>query len=357
MRVLAALSGGVDSAVAAAAMVHAGHQVTGAYLALNRTASKSRANGENSGQVDEANEARAVADILGIDFQVWDASKQFEEQVVEGFVAEYAAGRTPNPCVRCNRLIKLRLLQTKATALGFDAICTGHYARLCLKDDQVQLRRSKDRAKDQSYVLAAVEAKVLSRCLFPLGDMTSKAEVRAQARSLGLPAAAKPDSVDICFIADGDVQGFLRQRLGAQAGVVLDQTGTVVGHHDGAYGFTVGQRRGLALGDPDPTGRPRYVTAVDVPGGLVRVGLAEDLAVESFGLSQLSWLVPQPGPVFETEVQVRAHGRVYPCHLTWQEQDRGNVALDQPIGALAAGQSAVFYRGDLVIAHGLVERD
>src|SRR5882757_746269 len=280
LRVLAAMSGGVDSATAAARAVDAGHEVTGVHLALSRNPSSYRTGARGCCTLEDARDARRAADVIGIPFYVWDMAERFHRDVVEDFVAEYAAGRTPNPCLRCNEKIKFAALLDKALALGFDAVCTGHYARLSHQaDGTAVLRRAVDAGKDQSYVLAVLSAEQLAHAMFPVGD-TPKALIRAEAAERGLSVAAKPDSHDICFIPTGDTAGWLTERLGARPGPVVDAaSGAVLGEHAGVHGFTVGQRRGLGLGQPAPDGRPRYVLAIEPVSGTVRVGPAEALDV------------------------------------------------------------------------------
>ena len=248
MRVVAAMSGGVDSAVAAGRMLDAGHEVVGVHLALSQSAATLRESARGCCTIEDAGDARRVADVLGIPFYVWDMAARFKRDVMEDFVAEYAAGRTPNPCLRCNEKIKFAALLDKALALGFDAVATGHYAQIVERADGArELHRAVDQAKDQSYVLGVLTADQLARAFFPLGD-TTKPEIRAEARDRGFYVASKPDSHDICFIADGDTRGWLSRRLGEQPGDIVDaESGEVVGAHDGAYGYTVGQRRGLGL--------------------------------------------------------------------------------------------------------------
>src|SRR5438046_469665 len=259
LRVLAAMSGGVDSATAAARAVDAGHEVTGVHLALAANPKTYRSGARGCCTLEDARDARRAADVIGIPFYVWDLAERFHEDVVDDFVAEYAAGRTPNPCLRCNEKIKFAAVLDRALALGFDAVVTGHHARI---DGQGRLRRSVDPGKDQSYVLAVLTPQHLARSIFPLGDST-KAAVRAEAAARGLAVADKPDSHDICFIADGDTRGWLRSRLGEAPGDIVDgATGEVLGRHAGAYAHTVGQRKGLGLDRPAPDGRPRYVLSV-----------------------------------------------------------------------------------------------
>src|ERR1700735_2577552 len=216
LRVLAAMSGGVDSAVAAARAADAGHDVTGVHLALSRNPSSYRTGARGCCTLEDARDARRAADVIGIPFYVWDMAERSHHDVVEDFVAEYAAGRTPNPCLRCNEKIKFAAVLDRALGLGFDAVVTGHHARL----RNGQLMRSVDAAKDQSYVLAVLDRSQLAHSIFPIGDST-KAQVRAEAAAAGLAVATKPDSHDICFIPDGDTRGFLTARLGARTGTIV----------------------------------------------------------------------------------------------------------------------------------------
>jgi tRNA-specific 2-thiouridylase len=309
VRVLAAMSGGVDSAVAAARAVEAGHDVVGVHLALSAKPGTLRTGSRGCCTIEDAHDARRAADILDIPFYVWDFAERFTEEVVETFVGEYAAGRTPNPCVTCNEKIKFEALLEKAMALGFDAVCTGHYARLSVVDGVPELRRSADEGKDQSYVLASLTPEQLRHAMFPLGDSV-KADVRVEAERRGLPVARKPDSHDICFIPDGDTRSFLEKRLGQRPGDLVDaETGAVLGRHTGVHGFTVGQRKGLGIDAPAPDGRPRYVLALEPVSGTVKVGSAKDLAVSRIEADRPIWPseTPLDGPT-ECVAQVRAHG-------------------------------------------------
>src|SRR5258708_7925613 len=245
------MSGGVDSAVASARAVAAGHDVTGVHFALARNPQTYRTGARGCCTLEDARDARRAADVIGIPFYVWDLAERFHEDVVDDFVAEYAAGRTPNPCVRCNEKIKFAAVLDRALALGFDAVVTGHHAR---RDDQGRLRRSVDSAKDQSYVLAVLTPHQLAHSVFPLGGST-KAQVRAEAARRGLAVADKPDSHDICFIADGDTRGWLRERLGtAPRGIGDAGPGEGARQHEGSNAFTVGQRKGVPPGRPAPGG-------------------------------------------------------------------------------------------------------
>jgi tRNA-specific 2-thiouridylase len=350
MRVLAAMSGGVDSAVAAARARDAGHDVTGVHLALARNPQTYRTGARGCCTLEDSRDARRAADVIGIPFYVWDMAEQFHENVVDDFVAEYAAGRTPNPCLRCNEKIKFTAVLDRAVALGFDAVVTGHHARLGADG---LLRRSVDMAKDQSYVLAVLTRAQLDRSVFPLGDST-KTQVRAEAAQRGLAVAEKPDSHDICFIADGDTRGFLASRLGEAPGDIVDaHTGAKLGTHNGAFGFTVGQRKGLDLRVPAPDGRPRYVLSITPKTNTVTVGSHEDLAVDRVTATRPVWTGgPQPDGPIECEVQLRAHGSVVPAVVT-VEGDAFTAELRTPARGIAPGQAMVAYRtdpgGDIVL--------
>jgi tRNA-uridine 2-sulfurtransferase len=277
---------------------------------------------------------------------------------VADFVAEYAAGRTPNPCLRCNEKIKFTAVLDRAVALGFDAVVTGHHARL---GPDGLLRRSVDAAKDQSYVLAVLTRAQLDRSIFPLGDST-KTQVRAEAATRGLAVADKPDSHDICFIADGDTQGFLAARLGSTPGDIVDSTtGTVLGQHEGAHGYTIGQRKGLHLDRPAADGRPRYVLSITPVTNTVVVGPAAALDVSTVRADRAVWtgLASAP-PSIRAEVQMRAHGQ--PTAAVVRAADDGTVVaeLDSPVRGIAPGQALVAYRpdpaGDIVLGSATITR-
>jgi tRNA-specific 2-thiouridylase len=352
MRVLAAMSGGVDSAVAAARVVEAGHEVVGVHLALSRQPATLRTGARGCCTAEDAHDARRAADVLGIPFYVWDLSEQFAEAVVDDFVAEYQAGRTPNPCLRCNETIKFSALLDKAVALGFDALATGHYARVVEVEaggrPRRELHRAADPAKDQSYVLGVLTVDQLARAVFPLGDSV-KGDVRAEAARRGLAVADKPDSHDICFIADGDTRGWLERRLGAQPGEIRDETGAIVGDHQGAYGFTVGQRKGLRIGHPAPDGRPRYVLDVQPVTNTVVVGPAEALDVTGLVAERPRWCSAVPSGPVEVDVQVRAHGEPAPAVAQAGQDGTVQIQLRTPLRGVAPGQAAVLYAGTRVL--------
>jgi tRNA-uridine 2-sulfurtransferase len=348
VRVLAAMSGGVDSAVAAARLVEAGHEVTGVHLALSRNPELFRSGSRGCCSLADANDARRAADVLGIPFYVWDFSDQFAEEVVADFVFEYAAGRTPNPCLRCNEKIKFAALLERGIGLGFDAVATGHYARLERRQDAVSLYRAAEPAKDQSYVLGVLSAHQLRRCEFPLGDVTSKADLRAEAAARGLLVADKPDSHDICFIPTGDTAGFLNDRLGQRSGQIVDSDGEVLGAHLGYHQFTVGQRHGLHLSVPASDGRPRYVVGVDPVANTVTVGPKSALAVRTLQGIRPTWTEAPVLGSWRGLVQVRAHGEPMPATIAASD-DAVRVVLDTPAFGIAPGQAAVCYDGERVV--------
>ena len=350
MRVLVAMSGGVDSSVAAARMVDAGHDVVGVHLALSTAPGTLRTGSRGCCSKEDAGDARRVADILEIPFYVWDFADRFKEDVIDDFVESYARGETPNPCVRCNEKIKFSALSARALALGFDTVATGHYARL----SDGRLRRAVDYDKDQSYVLAVLTAEQLRHAAFPVGD-TAKPAIREEAAARGLAVADKPDSHDICFIPSGDTQAFLGARIGVRRGSVVDAAGTVLAEHDGVHGFTIGQRKGLGIGGPGPDGQPRYVTAIDAETATVTVGAAADLDVSELTGQRPVFTsgVAFTAPV-ECEVQVRAHGETVPAVAELLDGELA-VALSTPLRGVAPGQTLVLYRpsdadGDEVLA-------
>jgi tRNA-specific 2-thiouridylase len=341
MRVLTAMSGGVDSSVAAARMVDAGHDVVGVHLALSQAPGTLRTGSRGCCSKEDAGDARRVADVLGIPFYVWDFADKFKEDVIDDFVSSYARGETPNPCVRCNERIKFSALAVRALALGFDAVATGHYARL----SDGRLRRAVDKDKDQSYVLAVLTSSQLRHAAFPIGD-TPKPQIRAEAARRGLAVADKPDSHDICFIPSGDTRAFLGARIGVRSGSVVDQRGTVLATHDGVHGFTIGQRKGLGIAGPGPDGQPRYVTAIDAESGTVQVGSVADLDVWQLTGQQPVFTAGAPpvGPV-ECVVQVRAHGETVDA-VAELAGDELVVRLRMALRGVAPGQTLVLYRPD-----------
>ncbi|MGG5752462.1 tRNA 2-thiouridine(34) synthase MnmA [Zafaria sp. Z1313] len=367
MKVLAAMSGGVDSAVAAARAVDAGHDVVGVHLALSRMPGTLRTGSRGCCTIEDSNDAWRACDKLGIPFYVWDFSERFKEDVVDDFVAEYAAGRTPNPCMRCNERIKFAALLEKALALGFDAVCTGHYAKVLEDEDgNRELHRAADWAKDQSYVLGVLTHEQLKHSLFPLADTPSKAQVRAEAAARGFTVANKPDSHDICFIPDGDTRGWLQERIEMDEGEILDHEGNPLGTHEGANAFTVGQRKGLKIGRPAPDGRPRFVLEIRPKENKVVVGPQELLEVDRLRGIKISWAgLPLPeavtGEAFDCMVQVRAHADPVPARAftTTDTEEPGSteelvVDLQGSLRGVAPGQTMVLYQGTRVLGQATI---
>ena len=352
MKVVAAMSGGVDSAVAAARAVEAGHEVTGVHLALSRNPASYRSGARGCCTIEDSNDARRAADVIGIPFYVWDLSDRFHEDVVEDFMDEYAAGRTPNPCLRCNEKIKFAAVLDRALALGFDAVATGHYAQLRTgADGLIEMHRATDHAKDQSYVLGVLTQDQLAHSMFPLGD-TPKRVIRQEADRRGLRVADKPDSHDICFVSDGDNAGWLREKLGDRApnqgGDIVDEsTGDVLGRHEGTVGFTIGQRKGLRIGRPAPDGKPRFVLDIEPVSGTVVVGPRERLAVERLRGIRPRWCGTVPERL-EGTVQLRAHGAEHRAVVA-VTPDGVEIELLDPAYGIAPGQAAVLYDGSRVV--------
>jgi tRNA-specific 2-thiouridylase len=354
LRLIAAMSGGVDSAVAAARAVDAGHDVTGVHLALSRNPRSYRSGARGCCSLEDSHDARRAADLLGIPFYVWDMSDEFAEAVVDDFISEYEAGRTPNPCLRCNESIKFAAVLDRALVLGFDGVITGHYAHLSDGPEGVEMHRAADAGKDQSYVLGVLTQDQLKRSHFPLGGSV-KSDVRIEAEQRGLSVAKKPDSHDICFIADGDNAGWLTDKLGPKPGRVVDEDGTVLREHDGAYAFTIGQRRGLKLGVPADDGKPRFVLDIEPVSGTVTVGPRERLQVDALDCIKPLWAGAAPTESLECTVQLRAHGDEHRA-IVEVVADHVQVRLLEPASGIAPGQACVIYDGTRVVGSATINR-
>jgi len=368
------MSGGVDSAVAAARAVEAGHEVVGVHLALSRMPGTLRTGARGCCTIEDSMDAQRAANIIGIPYYVWDFSERFKADVVEDFIDEYSAGRTPNPCMRCNERIKFSALLEKALALGFDAVATGHYADIRTDDaGNRELHRAATWAKDQSYVLGVLTSEQLAHSMFPLGTTPSKAEVRAEAAARGFSVANKPDSHDICFIPDGDTRGWLADKVGAEQGQILDRTGAILGTHEGAHAFTVGQRKGLSIGYPAADGKPRFVLEVQPKTNTVVVGPKEALAIAEIAGTKFSWagldpvasgIIADAADSFDCEVQIRAHADPVAAVAVVHDRidaDGQTVAElmirpNEPLIGVSPGQTAVVYVGTRVLGQCTIAR-
>ena len=344
MRVLVAMSGGVDSSVAAALMKDAGHDVMGATLKL-WSGPGGEAPTAGCCTVSDAEDARRVAAQLDIPYYVLDHTDDFKDGVVDNFVHDYAAGRTPNPCIECNRTVKFDRLLARLDDFECDVLVTGHHARTRQRDGSWQLLRGEDSAKDQSYVLSMLTQRELERTRFPVGELTKK-EVRRVAASMGMRTANKPESMDICFVGQRDYRGFLKENAPEvfEPGVVVDTRGNEVATHDGIVGFTVGQRRGLGVA----VGEPRFVVEIKPSSSTIVVGTKDELEVKSVQLEKLTWVSGSgtDGPV---AAQYRAHGEAVPAWISGTE-----LMFEEPQTAIAPGQTVAFYKDDVVLGGALI---
>ena len=354
MRVVVAMSGGVDSSVAAALLAEQGHEVIGITLQLWGKDVCVSSGTRLCCSVRDALDAKAVAKRLGIEHQTLELVEEFRANVIDYFVDSYAQGLTPNPCIACNNHMKFGALLENAKRLGAEWIATGHYAQTDYEDanGRYVLRRARDASKDQSYVLFGLTQEQLRRARFPLGQL-SKAQVRSRARALGLVTADKPDSQDVCFVRDRDKDGFLRRelRVADEPGPIVDVEGRELGAHRGLLGYTIGQREGLGIA----LGVPMYVVSMDRTRNRLVVGPREQLLVSRFWVDRLNWVsINPPTAPLRAAVKIRSRHEPAPATVTPQPDGRGLIETDEPQSAVTPGQAAVFYDGDLVLGGGWI---
>ena len=352
-RVVIAMSGGVDSSVAAGLVADQGFDAVGIAMRLYSTPQEQYS--KSCCSPDDLFDARMVADSLGIPFYVANYEREFEETVIDYFVAEYERGRTPNPCVACNNHLKFDILLRRSLALGSSYLATGHYARIDRSGDVPLLRKGLDESKDQSYFLFGLPREALGRILFPLGEMT-KDEVRDRARAMQLETADKPESQEICFVTGRSYREFVEERLSKSQtvpGKFMHENGEHLGDHDGIHRFTIGQRKGLGIGYSEPL----YVKAIRPSDGTVVLGPKSSLSARGFVAESCNWLSFErpPGPL-ECEVKIRYRSTAVPALVT-VGADAGTafVEFEEPQRAVTPGQAAVFYRGDEVLGGGAIE--
>lgn len=350
------MSGGVDSSVAAALLREQGHDVIGLSMQLydQRGAQGGTETFGRCCTLDDLHDARRVAAALGVPHYIVNFERQFDETVISNFVREYASGRTPLPCARCNSDLKFSTLVDRAIGFGAEHVATGHYARVERREDgRWLLRRSRDRHKDQSYFLFSLTQAQLARARFPVGDLT-KPQVRDEARRLGLDVAEKPDSQEICFVPDGDYATFVEAKAPAalQGGPIVDEHGTTIGEHGGVHRFTVGQRKGLGIAAPAPL----YVLKLDAETSTVVVGARQSLERTTLTASGVNWIsIPPPAEWCRVDAQIRHRHAAAPGRVRALADGRAALEFDSPQPAISPGQAVVFYDGDLVVGGGWIE--
>jgi tRNA-uridine 2-sulfurtransferase len=352
-RVVVGMSGGVDSSLAAALLVEQGYDVIGVTMRLWTEERPDELRGhQQCCSVEDIGDARRVAGQVGIRHYVLNFEREFKETVVDNFVAEYEAGRTPNPCVRCNEHIKYRALLDRLPTLDADFIATGHYARVSHESGgPSRLFRAADASKDQSYVLYMLKQEQLSRLLLPIGGLT-KDEVRERARGLGLDVAAKPDSVEICFVPGNDYRAFVSTRIAPKPGDVVDEHGSVVASHEGVTGFTLGQRKGLGVA----VGEPRFVTGIDAERAIVTIGPEEDLFSDHVAFDEASWTMEAPAPGTALEAKARYRAEPSAAELVELSGESGTLRFERRQRALTPGQALAIYSGEEVLGGGTITR-
>jgi tRNA-uridine 2-sulfurtransferase len=351
-RVIVAMSGGVDSAVAAGLLVRQGYDVVGITMRLwSRDDAEGRLHQKRCCGVEDIDDARVAADVLGIPHYVLNLEDEFNRKVVDYFVGEYERGRTPNPCLACNEHVKFRALLDRAIALDADYLSTGHYARVQHTRAGSELHRAVDDSKDQSYVLYTLRQPELQRLLFPVGHYP-KTEIRRLAQEMHLPLHDKPDSAEICFVPGNDYRAFLAERLPQRAGDIVDTEGSVVGAHDGVAGYTIGQRKGIGA-----FGSKRFVTEIDPELNLITIGGEEDLLCDRLWTEQPSWVGSEPPAAdFDATVKVRYKSPPVPARVRFTDDGGLDIEFEQPVRAVTPGQAAVLYDGERVIGGATIAR-
>jgi len=353
-RIVVAMSGGVDSSVAAALLKEQGHEVIGMTMQIWDYSKFTAPDGKTFGtccSLDDVYDARRVAEQIGIPFYVINFEDAFQQAVIDRFCDDYFSGRTPNPCVLCNQVLKFERLLHKARELQADALVTGHYAQIERTDDRYHLRKGVDAGKDQTYFLYTLTQEQMAMVRFPLGGMT-KEEVRGHASRLGLRVAEKAESQDICFVPDGDYVRFLEEERGSGQldGEIVHVDGQVLGHHEGTYRYTIGQRRGLGLSWPEPL----YVVGVDVENRRVIVGEKHYLATRGLEVCEVNWLIPEPEGDLRAACRIRYRHHEVPATITPLRDGSTRVVFDEPQAGVTPGQAAVFYAGDEVLGGGWI---
>jgi len=352
--VLVAMSGGVDSSVTALLLKEEGYNVVGVTMKLWENDDETNCKFQRCCSPGDIRDARRVADKLGINFYVINMMKEFREEVVKNFVAEYSIGRTPNPCVHCNGRIKFNYLLKKADELGIHYLATGHYARIMKNNNKYNycILKGVDRRKDQSYFLFNTPRTAIPRLLMPLGEFY-KSDVREIARKNSLVVADKPDSQEICFIPHNNYSVFLKKEgVESRRGMIVDTSGRVLGYHEGFFNYTVGQREGLGIS----TGKRLYVVRLDALTNTVVVGSEEETYSSEFFVKELNWFIPvRESETIECSVKVRYRGNESPCSCVTLSDNRARVVLQTPVRAVTPGQAAVFYHGDLLLGGGWIE--
>jgi tRNA-uridine 2-sulfurtransferase len=346
VRIAVAMSGGVDSSVAAALLQAQGHDVVGVTLQQwPRDDSDEAARHGGCCSLTAVEDARRVAGLLDIPYYCWNLEREFGERVIEPFHRDYLEGRTPNPCVRCNAYVRFDLMLSRVLDLGFDRLATGHYARIVRGPDGPELHAAVDPAKDQSYMLYHLDRARLARIVFPLGGMT-KREVREHAREFGLPVANKAESQEICFVPRGETARYLASRLPVRAGAVVDSNGRVLGTHRGTALYTVGQRSGFGdLSEPGPW----YVVRVDAPSNRIVVGRREELGVRDVALENVTFIAGSAAEPLRCEARLRYHSPAIAATYA-----QGRLTLAEPFLGAAPGQAAVMYSGTRVLGGGSI---